>query len=63
MNPCPCGYFGDPRRNCSCAASAVGRYHQVVADPRAYPTLTLTVTCRQIDFGSIKDQTMILVGV
>lgn len=26
MNPCPCGYFGDPRRSCSCAASAVSRY-------------------------------------
>jgi magnesium chelatase family protein len=28
MNPCPCGYFGDPRRACSCAASAVSRYQK-----------------------------------
>ena len=26
MNPCPCGFHGDPRRACSCAASAVARY-------------------------------------
>src|SRR3954469_4129256 len=25
MNPCPCGYHGDPRRACTCAAGAVGR--------------------------------------
>jgi hypothetical protein len=27
MNPCPCGYYGDPRRACSCAPGAIGRYH------------------------------------
>jgi hypothetical protein len=25
MNPCPCGYSGDPRRACSCAPGAIGR--------------------------------------
>ncbi len=28
MNPCPCGYFGDPRRACSCAPGAIGRYQK-----------------------------------
>jgi hypothetical protein len=28
MNPCPCGYFGDPRRACTCAPGAIGRYHK-----------------------------------
>jgi len=26
MNPCPCGYSGDPRRACTCAPGAIGRY-------------------------------------
>src|SRR5215204_4080999 len=26
MNPCPCGYYGDPRRACSRAPGAIGRY-------------------------------------
>ena len=25
MNPCPCGYYGDPCRACSCALGAIGR--------------------------------------
>ena len=28
MNPCPCGYHGDPRRACTCAAGAVNRYQK-----------------------------------
>jgi magnesium chelatase family protein len=33
MNPCPCGYYGDPRRACSCAASAVSRYQKRISGP------------------------------
>jgi magnesium chelatase family protein len=33
MNPCPCGYHGDPRRACSCAASAVSRYQKRISGP------------------------------
>ena len=33
MNPCPCGYFGDPKRNCTCAASAVSRYQKRISGP------------------------------
>ena len=28
MNPCPCGYYGDPRRACSCAPGAISRYQK-----------------------------------
>jgi magnesium chelatase family protein len=33
MNPCPCGYFGDPRRACTCAAGAVSRYQKRISGP------------------------------
>jgi magnesium chelatase family protein len=33
MNPCPCGYLGDPRRTCSCAPSAVQRYRAKLSGP------------------------------
>ena len=33
MNPCPCGYYGDPRRACSCAEATVSRYQRRVSGP------------------------------
>jgi magnesium chelatase family protein len=33
MNPCPCGFFGDPARPCRCAPSAVERYQQRLSGP------------------------------
>lgn len=33
MNPCPCGYFGDPRRVCTCPASAVAKYQKRISGP------------------------------
>ena len=33
MNPCPCGYHGDPRRACTCAPSAVSRYQKRISGP------------------------------
>ncbi|MFN8525733.1 MAG: YifB family Mg chelatase-like AAA ATPase [Chloroflexota bacterium] len=33
MNPCPCGYYGDPARPCTCAESAVSRYRKRLSGP------------------------------
>lgn len=33
MNPCPCGYFTDPQRNCVCAPSAIQRYRSKISGP------------------------------
>ena len=33
MNPCPCGYFGDPRRACRCPRPLVERYAGRLSGP------------------------------
>lgn len=33
MNPCPCGYWGDPRHRCSCSPTDVARYRARVSGP------------------------------
>ncbi len=33
MNPCPCGYFGDLKRECRCGPLQVQRYRQRVSGP------------------------------
>ncbi|MBI2515269.1 YifB family Mg chelatase-like AAA ATPase [Candidatus Wolfebacteria bacterium] len=33
MNPCPCGYFGDPEKECRCTANEIFRYQKKVSGP------------------------------
>jgi magnesium chelatase family protein len=33
MNPCPCGYHGDPRRPCRCTPQQTARYHNRLSGP------------------------------
>jgi magnesium chelatase family protein len=33
MNPCPCGYYDDPFRECRCSAGEIARYHKRISGP------------------------------
>ena len=33
MNPCPCGYFGDPHHRCVCTPGQIGRYLSKISGP------------------------------
>jgi len=33
MNPCPCGYYGDPTKECTCTPSMVTRYQKRISGP------------------------------
>jgi len=33
MNPCPCGYYGDPKRECRCSPPKIEKYRQRISGP------------------------------
>ena len=33
MNPCPCGYFGNPMRECHCTPPMIQRYVSKISGP------------------------------
>jgi magnesium chelatase family protein len=33
MNPCPCGFYGDPRRPCTCTPPQISRYRGRISGP------------------------------
>ncbi len=33
MNPCPCGYYGDPYKECKCAPGEISRYQKRISGP------------------------------
>ncbi|MCX7753789.1 MAG: YifB family Mg chelatase-like AAA ATPase [Anaerolineales bacterium] len=33
MNPCPCGYYGDPVKPCTCAPASVTKYQKRISGP------------------------------
>ena len=33
MNPCPCGFFGDPSKPCTCSPTAITRYQKRISGP------------------------------
>jgi magnesium chelatase family protein len=50
MNPCPCGYLGDPRRACRCAPAQVDRYAGRISGPlRDRMDLTVEVSALGAD--------------
>lgn len=52
MNPCPCGYYGHPSRNCICSQKAVSNYLSRVSGP-LLDRLDLHIEVPPVDFNSL----------
>jgi magnesium chelatase family protein len=55
MNPCPCGYHGDPFRKCTCPSSLVIRYQRRISGP-FYDRVDIFVEVPHIDYEKLTDQ-------
>lgn len=52
MNPCPCGYFGHPTRECSCSQHSIKKYLSRVSGP-LLDRIDLHVYVPPVEFDSI----------
>ena len=51
-NPCPCGFYGDPSRPCSCAESMVTRYQKRLSGP-ILDRIDLHVPVQRVEFDTL----------
>jgi magnesium chelatase family protein len=56
MNPCPCGYLGDPMRPCRCSQTQVARYASRLSGPLR-DRLDLTVHVAAVPPSELQDST------
>jgi magnesium chelatase family protein len=54
MNPCPCGYFGDPFRKCTCPPGLVSRYQRRISGP-FIDRVDIFVEVPHIDYEKLAD--------
>ncbi len=54
MNPCPCGYYGDPFRRCTCPPSIVSRYQRRISGP-FIDRVDIFVEVPHIDYEKLTD--------
>src|SRR2546426_97934 len=54
MNPCPCGYWGDTSRRCSCSDSAVTRYQHRISGP-LLDRIDIFVDVPRVDYEKLAD--------
>jgi magnesium chelatase family protein len=65
MNPCPCGYYGDSEKHCTCAAYEVIRYQKRVSGP-LLDRIDLQVKVGRVKIGDLrnkKGETAVVRGV
>ena len=54
MNPCPCGYYGDPFHKCTCPPGLVSRYQRRISGP-FIDRVDIFVEVPHIDYEKLTD--------
>jgi len=54
MNPCPCGYWGDPVRECTCSPATVTRYQKRISGP-LLDRIDIHIEVPRVDYAKLTD--------
>jgi len=57
MNPCPCGYYGDPTKECTCSESVVSRYQKRISGP-LLDRIDIFVEVPRVDYEKLAADTV-----
>jgi magnesium chelatase family protein len=55
MNPCPCGYFNDPEKDCTCSISMVKNYQKKISGP-LLDRIDIHVEVPRVPFEKLSDK-------
>jgi magnesium chelatase family protein len=55
MNPCPCGYFGDPEHECTCSSGLISRYQKRLSGP-LLDRIDIHVEVPRVPFQKLSDE-------
>ncbi len=56
QNPCPCGYYNDPEKKCTCSASQISKYQKKISGP-IIDRIDLHITVPRINFEKLTSNT------
>jgi magnesium chelatase family protein len=54
MNPCPCGYYGDPVKACSCSSTMVTKYQKRISGP-LLDRIDIHIQVPRVDYEKLSD--------
>lgn len=54
MNPCKCGYYGDPNRECTCTPTQVAQYRSRISGP-LLDRIDIQVEVSPVDYSHLSD--------
>jgi magnesium chelatase family protein len=54
MNPCPCGYFNDPIKPCTCSSSTVTKYQKRISGP-LLDRIDIHVEVPRVEYEKLSD--------
>jgi magnesium chelatase family protein len=55
MNPCPCGYYGDNLRECTCTSAMVARYRQRLSGP-LLDRIDIHIEVPRVEYEKLSDR-------